>query len=142
MSFAQKTLKRKNVKGLALTAGPRALAPGIDTGVTEKNDRKEDSLEMGLELRLDFRNEDLIVLKELGAGNGGTVAKVQHVATKHIMARKVSVIIVRFGSTFADLKVRSYMLKQSRKYRNVSCVNWASCKNAILLILLATTARS
>ena len=90
MSFAQKTLKRKNVKGLALTAGPRAPAPGIDTGAVDKHDRKEDSLEMGLELRLDFRNEDLIVLKELGAGNGGTVAKVQHVATKLIMARKVS----------------------------------------------------
>jgi mitogen-activated protein kinase kinase len=92
MSFAQKTLKRKNVKGLALTAGPRAPAPGIDIGAPDKNDRKEDSLEMGLELRLDFRNEDLIVLKELGAGNGGTVAKVQHIATKHIMARKVSVV--------------------------------------------------
>jgi len=142
MSFAQKTLKRKNVKGLALTAGPRAPAPSTDLGAPEKNDRKEDSLEMGLELRLDFRNEDLIVLKELGAGNGGTVAKVQHVATKHIMARKVSVVMLKIGSTLSDFGKRSYMLRRSRKYKNVSCVNWASCRNAILLILLATMVHS
>jgi hypothetical protein len=30
------------------------------------------------------------VLRELGHGNGGTVSKVQHAATKVIMARKVS----------------------------------------------------
>ena len=34
--------------------------------------------------------EDLIVLRELGHGNGGTVSKVQHAATKVIMARKVN----------------------------------------------------
>jgi len=46
------------------------------------------SLEIGVELRLDIRSEDLKVLKELGAGNGGTVSKVMHIPTKTIMARK------------------------------------------------------
>jgi hypothetical protein len=32
-----------------------------------------DTLEIGLEFRLDLRSEDLVTLKELGAGNGGTV---------------------------------------------------------------------
>lgn len=50
---------------------------------------RDDTLEIGLEFKLDLRSEDLIVLKELGAGNGGTVSKVMHATTKVIMARKV-----------------------------------------------------
>ena len=51
-----------------------------------------------MEFRLDLRAEDLIVLKDLGAGNGGTVSKVQHAATKVIMARKVCVLCSGFTS--------------------------------------------
>jgi hypothetical protein len=40
-------------------------------------------------LKLDLKSENLITLKELGVGNGGTVSKVQHTITKQIMARKV-----------------------------------------------------
>jgi mitogen-activated protein kinase kinase len=91
-AFAPKSMKRKNLKGLALSAPPpRATTPVGDTqapGAVGNNDRG-DTLEIGVEFQLDLRAEDLIVLKELGHGNGGTVSKVQHAATKVIMARKV-----------------------------------------------------
>jgi len=94
MAFEQKSMKRRNVKGLALKA-PAALPPSIPTrdghslGGTGQDRHTEDPLEIGVEFRLDLNHEDLIVLKELGQGNGGTVAKVQHAATGAIMARKV-----------------------------------------------------
>ncbi|GAA5878829.1 hypothetical protein JCM8547_004844, partial [Rhodosporidiobolus lusitaniae] len=47
------------------------------------------SLELGVEFKLDLRNEDLQVLSELGSGNGGTVSKALHVPTKAVMAKKV-----------------------------------------------------
>ncbi|GAA5914002.1 hypothetical protein JCM5296_001537 [Sporobolomyces johnsonii] len=47
------------------------------------------NLELGVEFKLDLRNEDLEVLNELGCGNGGTVSKALHVPTKAIMAKKV-----------------------------------------------------
>lgn len=86
-------MKRKNIRGLALNApAPKAVAPsGGDAqipGALGNNDRG-DTLEIGVEFRLDLRSEDLVVIKELGAGNGGTVSKVQHAATKVVMARKV-----------------------------------------------------
>lgn len=91
-SFKAKTMKRKNVKGLALSAPPPKPAPSagdaqIPGGLA--NDERQDTLEIGVEFRLDLKAEDLIVLRELGSGNGGTVSKVQHAATKVIMARKV-----------------------------------------------------
>lgn len=93
--FKARTLKRKNVKGLALNApAPRTAnasegdsqTPGA-LGNSESD--RTDTLEIGLEFKLDLRSEDLLVLKELGAGNGGTVSKVMHASTKVIMARKV-----------------------------------------------------
>lgn len=94
-AFKARTLKRKNVKGLALNAAPKAAANASDgdaqvpgaIGNTESN--RTDTLEIGLEFRLDLRSEDLVTLKELGAGNGGTVSKVMHASTKVVMARKV-----------------------------------------------------
>jgi mitogen-activated protein kinase kinase len=89
-----KTMKRKNRLGLALTAAPPpvAAASNEDSQIPGANGNKyaSDTLEIGVEFRLDLKSEDLIVIKELGAGNGGTVSKVQHAATKVIMARKVS----------------------------------------------------
>ncbi|PGH10943.1 STE/STE7/MEK1 protein kinase [Helicocarpus griseus UAMH5409] len=95
-SFKARTLKRKNVKGLALNAaGPKA-GPNPSEGdaqipgaIGNADSNRTDTLEIGLEFKLDLRSEDLIVLKELGAGNGGTVSKVMHASTKVIMARKV-----------------------------------------------------
>jgi len=94
-------MKRKNVKGLALGA-PAMRAPAVSAqdaqvpgGLANNNnnnkndDGRGDTLEIGVEFRLDLRNEDLQVIKELGAGNGGTVSKVMHTATKVIMARKI-----------------------------------------------------
>lgn len=91
--FKVRTMKRKNVKGLALSAPqPRAAQSGADAqlpGSRRDDDRAAGQLEIGVEFRLDLRAEDLIVIRELGHGNGGTVSKVQHAATKAIMARKV-----------------------------------------------------
>lgn len=100
-AFAPKSMKRKNLKGLALNAPPpRASTPSSGDaqipGALANNDRA-DTLEIGVEFQLDLRAEDLVVLKELGAGNGGTVSKVQHAATKVVMARKVSVVMQRVG---------------------------------------------
>ncbi|KIW02204.1 uncharacterized protein PV09_06360 [Verruconis gallopava] len=91
--FAPKSMKRKNLKGLALNAPPpRSATPSAgDAQVPGAigNHGRADTLEIGVEFQLDLRAEDLIVLKELGHGNGGTVSKVQHSATKVIMARKI-----------------------------------------------------
>lgn len=79
--FQTRSLKRKNVKNLALKP--------TKNSVEEKP--KEATLEIGLEFKLDLRSEDLIPLKEVGAGNGGTVSKVKHATTGVIMARKVHI---------------------------------------------------
>jgi mitogen-activated protein kinase kinase len=93
-----RTLKRKNVKGLALAAPPpRTVTPSesdlqVPGGIDFGNDttRQTAQLEIGIEYKLDLKREDLLVLKDLGHGNGGTVSKVKHLATGTIMARKVS----------------------------------------------------
>lgn len=99
--FKGKTLKRKNAKGLTLNApAPRsALSDGdaqIPGALGNSESDRTDTLEIGLEFKLDLRSEDLIVLKELGAGNGGTVSKVMHASTKVIMARKVCVKMQKY----------------------------------------------
>jgi mitogen-activated protein kinase kinase len=96
--FKGKKLKRKNVKGLALNAPP-TKAPNPSEGDSQipgaigNDSTRADTLEIGLEFKLDLRSEDLVVLKELGAGNGGTVSKVMHASTKVVMARKVGAIL-------------------------------------------------
>ena len=95
--FAPRSMKRKNVKGLALTpAAPKPpptaenanLGP-IHSRGRDKDDDQSAQLEIGIEFSLDLRPEDLEVLKELGSGNGGTVSKVKHIPTNTVMARKV-----------------------------------------------------
>lgn len=91
--FAPKGMKARNKKGLALSAAPPvASEPSpADPSYSNSSGRVQDTLEIGVEnFRLDLHAEDLEVIKELGAGNGGSVSKVQHKATKSIMARKVS----------------------------------------------------
>ena|SRR6186713_1648127 len=92
-AFKTRTMKRKNVKGLALSAPPKTPEPsagdsqipgGLGNSVTQL-----DTLEIGVEFQLDLKKDDMIILRELGAGNGGTVSKVMHPATKIVMARKV-----------------------------------------------------
>lgn len=76
-------MKRKNVKGLALT--PSATKPPPPT----ESKKEDEQLEIGIEYKLDLKPEDLDILKELGSGNGGTVSKVKHLTTGTVMARKV-----------------------------------------------------
>ncbi|PKS05747.1 hypothetical protein jhhlp_007576 [Lomentospora prolificans] len=82
--FAPRSMKRKNVKGLALT--PAAAKPPRQA---ESKNEDEQQLEIGIEYKLDLKPEDLDILKELGSGNGGTVSKVKHLTTGTVMARKV-----------------------------------------------------
>lgn len=126
--FKARTLKRKNVKGLALNGTPKATAnpsegdaqiPGA-IGNTDSN--RTDTLEIGLEFRLDLRSEDLVPMKELGAGNGGTVSKVMHASTKVIMARKVSsVFFFPLGAWEAELTARTFRSSESTPKR--TCEN-------------------
>ncbi|KAF2119351.1 MAP kinase [Lophiotrema nucula] len=93
-AFKTKTMKRKNVKGLALSKPPpKPSTPSAGDaqipGALGNDEGRADTLEIGVEFQLDLKAEDLIVLRELGSGNGGTVSKVQHAATKVIMARKI-----------------------------------------------------
>ena len=95
--FKARTLKRKNVKGLALSAPPpqspvQSAGDAQIPGHVGNDAMRSDTLEIGVEFKLDLRSEDLIILKELGAGNGGTVSKVMHAATRVVMARKVGIL--------------------------------------------------
>lgn len=92
--FQARTMKRKNVKGLALSApAPKAPEPSVEDsqipGALGNNMASLDTLEIGVEFQLDLKTDEFMVMRELGAGNGGTVSKVMHPATKIIMARKV-----------------------------------------------------
>ncbi|RFU29917.1 hypothetical protein B7463_g6432, partial [Scytalidium lignicola] len=91
-AFSQRTLKRKNVKGLALAApAPRSITPAendvrVPGGLGNDYSRQTAQLEIGIEYKLDLKREDLEVLKELGHGNGGTVI---HVEAKKEMRRRI-----------------------------------------------------
>jgi mitogen-activated protein kinase kinase len=94
-SFRPNSFKRRNAKGLTLSkpsakttdrSDGDAQVPGA-IGNAEGN--RPDTLEIAVEFELDLRSEDLQVLRELGAGNGGTVSKVRHASTGVVMARKV-----------------------------------------------------
>ncbi|KAF4124272.1 hypothetical protein GMORB2_5988 [Geosmithia morbida] len=90
--FAPRTMKRKNVKGLALTPAAPKPPPTSETGAMgggRDDPGRDEQLEIGIEYRLDLRPEDLEIMKELGSGNGGTVSKVKHLTTGIVMARKV-----------------------------------------------------
>jgi mitogen-activated protein kinase kinase len=96
-SFAPRSMKRRNVKGLALAApkppplsGNSGNGPGWGAGGSRADDGgNEAQLEIGIEFNLDIRPEDIEIVKELGSGNGGTVSKVRHLPTGTTMARKV-----------------------------------------------------
>nr|AAT48729.1 mitogen activated protein kinase kinase 2 [Cryphonectria parasitica] len=92
--FAPRSMKRKNVKGLALTpAAPKPPPTAENANFSHsRNNQSEDTsaqLEIGIEFNLDLRPEDLEIIKDLGSGNGGTVSKVKRIPTNTTMARKV-----------------------------------------------------
>ncbi|KAF4304942.1 hypothetical protein GTA08_BOTSDO06854 [Botryosphaeria dothidea] len=104
--FKVRTMSGRTSKGLALNAPqPRPALSGADAqlpGSRREDDKAAGQLEIGVEFRLDLRAEDLIVIRELGHGNGGTVSKVQHAATKAIMARKIIHVEAKNESSQAD----------------------------------------
>lgn len=96
-SFGPRSLKRKNVKGLALAQPTVSTQPSeADTqvpGGRGREGRTTEPLELGVEFELNLQSEDLEFVKELGAGNGGTVNLVLHKALNKYMARKVSRLV-------------------------------------------------
>jgi len=48
---------------------------------------------MNREIKFELKSEDLMDLQELGAGNGGSVKKVEHMPTGTIMAKKVCLYV-------------------------------------------------
>jgi len=117
-----RTLKRKNVKGLALAKpAARTVQPSESDlqipggGKNGDASRQTAQLEIGIEYKLDLKKEDLVALKDLGHGNGGTVSKVRHVATNTIMARKVRASGLRAALFICSNSSRLYMSKQKRK---------------------------
>jgi mitogen-activated protein kinase kinase len=50
------------------------------------------NLDMNAEIKFELKAEDLKDLQELGAGNGGSVKKVEHIPTGTIMAKKVCMV--------------------------------------------------
>lgn len=93
--LAPSTMKRKNLKGLQL---PTNRSPAVSGAAQDQASQAQSlaelsskltSLEIGIEFKLDLRQEDLKVISELGSGNGGTVSKVMHIPTRTIMAKKV-----------------------------------------------------
>jgi hypothetical protein len=104
-AFAPRSMKRKNVKGLALTPAapkPPPTAENANLGPVPgaKNDENTAQLEIGIEFNLDLKPEDLEIIKDLGAGNGGSVSKVRHIPTNTVMARKVRACNARLLSYF------------------------------------------
>lgn len=104
--FAPRSMKRKNVKGLALKAAPKppptAENSRHDFDAGRDDGGKDGQLEIGIEYKLDLRPDDLEILKELGSGNGGTVSKVKHLTTGTVMARKVRFALLSDNVLFTN----------------------------------------
>lgn len=71
------------------TASPSLMTNGMGSSKANKLSEHLSTLELGIEFKLDLRAEDLELIRELGAGNGGTVSRVKHIPTGAIMAKKV-----------------------------------------------------
>ena len=124
--FKARTMKRKNVKGLAISAAPKTPKPSegdsqIPGSLGNNENNRPDTLEIGLEFQLDLRSDDLVVLKELGAGNGGTVSKVMHGVTKVVMARKVTPQISIAGVIVSDMSSADHPSRSERESKETDC---------------------
>lgn len=144
--FAPRSMKRKNVKGLALTPAAPKPPPTAENAhfSHSRNNQSEDTsaqLEIGIEFNLDLRPEDLEIIKDLGQGNGGTVSKVKHIPTNTTMARKVS----RHKSprslfSYSNSGHRLSTWKPSERCASVLYENSRSCTTAIANTLSPFTA--
>ncbi|ORX90500.1 kinase-like protein [Basidiobolus meristosporus CBS 931.73] len=90
--------KKRNFKNLELAHSPlvcesitaEAQYSGNLSGVGSGHLYEQlANLEIGLEFKLNLRQEDLKTLDQLGSGNGGAVSKILYIPTKTIMARKI-----------------------------------------------------
>lgn len=135
--FAPKSMKMRNKKGLALNSAPSAAPPASipgDAPYSIPSAAQESTLEIAADFKLDLNEEDLVVIKDLGAGNGGSVSKVQHKVTKAIMARKVSSIPLHLDTPpLTSYLPRSSTSKPNQKYASALFVSSASCTSAIHL---------
>ena len=119
------------MKGLALSAPAKAPEPSegdaqVPGGVGNQESERTDTLEIGLEFKLDLRSEDLVVLKELGAGNGGTVSKVMHATTKVVMARKVPGSTLLYCHLLTHIRSSESMPKRMSESRSSESCKWAT----------------
>ncbi|EAQ92296.1 hypothetical protein CHGG_00531 [Chaetomium globosum CBS 148.51] len=88
-AFAPRSMKRKNVKGLALKAPAPKPPPTAENASRPANGKGDDNaaqLEIGIEFNLDLKPDDLEIIKDLGAGNGGTII---HVEAKKEMRKRI-----------------------------------------------------
>lgn len=72
---------------------PTTPTPAASSSSSEYHNKLSEqlaTLELGVEFKLDLREEDLTRVEELGAGNGGTVERVKHGPTGIMMAKKAS----------------------------------------------------
>lgn len=146
-AFAPRSMKRKNVKGLALTPAAPKPPPTADNASFShsRNSQSEDTsaqLEIGIEFNLDLRPEDLEIIKDLGSGNGGTVSKVRHIPTNTIMARKVCRLHIPDVVALSPLiwGFRSSMSKRSARCGKELFENFKSCTAATLSTSSPSTA--
>ena len=118
--FAPRSMKRRNVKGLALApSAPKPPTPVNNRRGSNAGDEKSAQLEIGIEYTLNLKAEDLEIVKELGSGNGGTVSKVRHISTGTIMARKVCSLrngtTQRFGTATNSLHFAKIIHVEAKK---------------------------
>jgi mitogen-activated protein kinase kinase len=90
--FQVSTTKPAQSKGLRITKISREQDTTNDGSKDEGDGNivsQLASLELGVEFKLDLREEDFRTVADLGHGNGGTVSKVIHTSTQTLMAKKV-----------------------------------------------------
>ena len=82
----------------------------LESGVSaDQKSRLEEFLRDKHKIQGELRDEDLIRIQELGAGNGGVVLKVSHKPTGLVMARKVQIIYLYFLRMILKYFLKLYM---------------------------------
>jgi mitogen-activated protein kinase kinase len=86
----------KRPRPVKLTLGPE-IKPGLGEShnCESPSSQKLEELNIPKDLQLDLKQEDIVTIKDLGSGNGGTVSKVIHSPTNTTMARKIIQIEAR-----------------------------------------------
>lgn len=96
----KKPFSRNESSGLAISIPPQTrsnpLSSPASTSVKPQqqqksppNEASQPSMKRVKSQRLELKDDDLVVLNELGLGSGGTVYRVRHTQTGQIMAKKI-----------------------------------------------------